>query len=110
MTYKWETIKDKAIDFVAGKSIWDCCYKNQVALVSLAMEATIGKDYNWKKSTEELRQQAITIINNWDIRMAKKLVDLFPEIIPERLRDKPITCYMADNDNADWMIEFAEKT
>ena len=61
---------------------------------------------DWKRHAIELRNEAIRIIENWDIRRAKALIDLFPDIVPKCYVGKVPMCFMADNDNADWMIEF----
>lgn len=49
----------------------------------------------WYKAGEE-------IISRWDIRMVKKLVEIFPAIVPKKYRNGT---FIADyDDNGDWSI------
>jgi hypothetical protein len=52
------------------------------------------------------REDAIKVIDRWDVREVAKLVDLFPAAVPKQYHRAAITCYMADNEDADWMIAF----
>lgn len=52
------------------------------------------------------REDAIKLIDRWDIREVAKLVDLFPDALPKTLHRAAIQCYEADNENADWMVSF----
>lgn len=50
------------------------------------------------------RVDAIKVIDRWDVREAAKLVDLFPAAVPKKYQRAALSCYMADNEDADWMI------
>lgn len=52
------------------------------------------------------REEAIKIVNNWDVRRVGALVDLFPETVPKYLRNASMICFVADNEDGDWMVEF----
>lgn len=55
------------------------------------------------------RETGVSLIEKWDVRQVGKLIELFPECAPRRFRGKALTCYMADDDNSDWMVEVAMK-
>lgn len=50
------------------------------------------------------REEALDIIDRWDVREVHKLIDLFPGIVPAALQNAQASCFMADNDSADWMV------
>lgn len=77
----------------------------QLAPYALLMGIESGK-FGWRKQAEELRAEAIRIIEHWDIRRAKALIDLFPGIVPRNCLGKTPVCYIADNTKAEWLCEF----
>lgn len=56
--------------------------------------------------TLKAREEAIKLIDGWDVRRVSALVDLFPAIVPKKYQAASLSCYMADNDDADWMVSF----
>lgn len=54
------------------------------------------------------REDGIREIEKWDARNAGTLVKRYPNILPKHLRGRPFEVYMADNENSDWVLEFAE--
>jgi len=101
MRVKWDTLKDKAIAYLVGND-----FANVGRLGPYACLASIGNGKNWRDNMEELRQIVIRTIERWDVRRAKALVDLCPEIVPARCRGKIPRCYVADNANGDWVVEY----
>lgn len=102
MIMKWEKLKEKAILMAVGNvpSVYE-----KLAPYALLMGVASG-DFGWRKNAEILRDETIKIIENWDIRRAKALIDLFPGVVPKYCLNKVPSCYMADNENMDWMVEF----
>lgn len=81
--------------------------------LALSAKNAADRGFTLGESTSELalmalraREEAIKLIDRWDIREVAKLVDLFPDTIPKTLRRAAISCYEADNENADWMVLF----
>lgn len=74
----------------------------------LAANATSdGKDSAWNQVLLRAREAGLQLIDNWDVRQVGKLIELFPGCVPAKYRAKQLTCYMADNENCDWMVEVA---
>ena len=102
MRIKWETLKTKAIDATGVCGEYSFWQSGPYSLI-----AGIGDgSFDWKKNGKELRDKVVSIIDNWDIRRAKALIDLFPAIVPKNCQGRVPRCYMEDNENSDWMVEF----
>lgn len=76
-------------------------------------KATALREFTLGESASELalialkaREEAVEIIHRWDVRRVAKLIDLFPEIVPKKYRKATLSCYMADNEDCDWMVCF----
>jgi len=101
---KWENVKLKCqqamnTDYVGmfssefSKSFW-----TTVIGVSLAEKK------NWREVEPELREKCYSIISNWDIRRAKALIDLFPDMMPKQCLNKtPVAEY---DEKGDWVLVF----
>jgi hypothetical protein len=63
------------------------------------------KDSTWNQMVLRARGAGLKLINDWDVRQVGKLIELFPGCVPAKYRGKPLTCYMADNEACDWMVE-----
>lgn len=68
-----------------------------------------SKHSAWNRVLLKAREASMDIINHWDVRKVAKLLELFPQAAPTLAKGvakgKALTCYMADNENADWMVE-----
>jgi hypothetical protein len=64
-----------------------------------------GKNAAWHQVVLRAREAGLKLIKNWDVRKVVKLIELFPESAPARYRGKQLTCYEADNENCDWMVD-----
>jgi len=98
--YKWENLKLKACQRLSEYS------NNQIALYGLlqSLEQNLtGMDLkSWRNNSRDIREKAWNIIENWDIRKAKTLINLFPAIIAYKYRNEtPICDY---NDNGSWCL------
>lgn len=104
MRMKWETLKEKAILMAVGYVEHICVEAAPFALIAGIGDGT----FDWKTNSKKMREQVIKIIERWDIRRTKALIDLFPGIVPKRFLGRVPVCYIADNKNADWIVEFVE--
>ena len=106
MKIKWETLKKKAIKAAIGDTQW-YLGPQEVEMACYAMLKSIGDgSFNWNRNLEELRKEVVRIIDRWDVRCTKKLIDLFPGIVPKNCIGKVPRCYMADNEDCDWVVDF----
>ena len=62
-------------------------------------------DVAWRQTVLRAREAGLQLIDNWDVRQVGKLIELFPDCVPAKYRGKQLTCYMADNEESDWMVE-----
>lgn len=67
-----------------------------------------AKGSAWNRVVLRAREAGLELIENWDVRQVRKLIELFPECVPAKFRGKQLTCFMADNEDCDWMVEVAE--
>ena len=58
----------------------------------------------WRDNAKDIKEQAWKIIENWDIRMAAKLFEIFPNIISKKYHNKPFVAEYDDKGN--WVIIF----
>jgi len=70
----------------------------------IAHEAKAGSE--WNQMLLRAREEGLKRIDNWDVRAVGSLIDLFPECVPKRDRTAAISCYMADDEDCTWMVEF----
>jgi hypothetical protein len=116
-TMKWDTIKREAVLIAVGNESY--IYENLAPYAILAGIADMSLGFSrpdknssprlgfgWRKNAVELRNKAIHIIEHWDIRRVKSLIDLFPGCVPKYCLGKVPECYVADNDKAEWMVCF----
>ncbi len=101
---KWEPIKERiaslVYDAISQSRDWET---DSIILVDL-----LSTDFGLLKNRDsyelkvEYAKKAADVINKWDIRMARKLFDLFPDYAPKSLRNKQL---FAEYDNdGDWAI------
>lgn len=85
---------------------------NKNAPVNLSMKALaadLGMTENIRRDTLlDVKEHGCKAINNWDVRAIARLIEIFPESVPAMYRGKQLTCYMADNENSDWIVEVAQ--
>jgi len=69
-------------------------------------------DHNrWAQMLLKVREDGLAIIGNWDVRKVKKLIELFPSIVPAKYANAKITCDLVDNEagtDCDWVVFFGE--
>lgn len=75
----------------------------------LATLSNRGEDLEscWRRVLACACDEGVKVIRNWDVRSVSKLIELFPDSAPARMRDAQLNCYMADNEDSDWMVEVA---
>lgn len=74
----------------------------------MALRAKAGD--SWQQLLLRVREKGKQQIDNWDVCRAGKLIELFPDSVPVSFRGKPLTCYMADNEDCDWVVEVNERS
>lgn len=74
----------------------------------LAQSAKPENSDAWNQMVLRAREAGLQLIDNWDVREVGKLIELFPASVPAKYRANHLTCYMADNEGCDWMVEVAQ--
>lgn len=104
---KWETVKDKVAREVYTAIIegrdWNTMSIILMDLVGSSFEIHKGKTQH--EVVKAYADKAWDIIQAWDVRCVSSLRELFPRCFPASLRTGGLVCYMADNENSDWMVE-----
>ena len=100
MIVKWDKLKEKAILAAVGNLEYTCEMAAPLALIAGIGDGT----YDWKRNSREMREAVIRVIEKWDIRRAKALIDLFPGIVPKRCAGKVPECFMAEDGG--WTLEY----
>lgn len=77
-----------------------------IALTAKAPDQRL--DVAWAQVVLRAREAGLQLIDNWDVRMVSKLIEIFPDSVPASYRGKQLTCYMADNPDCDWMVEVSQ--
>ena len=101
---KFETLKKKACDEFLYKFDRGYGFPNHASFLALAASLTQSTPTKPIVIMDEWRTYALNLINNWDIRMYKKLVECFPNCLPKNLIDKIATCDY--NEKGDWVLIF----
>ncbi|MCK5021471.1 MAG: hypothetical protein KAS32_30950 [Candidatus Peribacteraceae bacterium] len=103
MKFKWETLKEKAKTIAYNKDPVNG--KPSSACYALLMVADTRDD--WRTKTEDLRDAAVRIIDQWNIYEHEGLVDLFPSILPKKYHKKSWHIYR-EGAAGELVIEFNE--
>lgn len=106
---KWETIIKNA-ECIIGTLGAGCWTTNSISMAAQLqfVEQLITKELvkSWRENAKEITKKAQAICRNWDIRRAKALLDVFPQLIPKKYQGK---IPMADYDaKGNWVLIFAE--
>jgi hypothetical protein len=108
-TYKWNRLKCNAVIHVKtlGTGCWTHDGFSIPALLQSIEQAIIEEPIkHWRENQKELVEKAINICKNWDIRRAKALFDIFPQLINKKYKGKtPIAEY---DEKGDWVIIFED--
>lgn len=103
-TYKWDKMKEKAIANYFGVDKHDFAFRwHQLVPYGLIAGAADGS-FDWKKNLEEMRNQAIQLIEKWDIRRVKTLIELFPTIVS--VKDGNRMPFVDIDEKGDWVVSF----
>ena len=102
---KFDTLKKKALD-ILGWKFKNTPFNEDMVIYAIVAGARESSGVMWRKNYDELWEKCREIVEGWDVRMVKKLIECFPGIVPQKCDGKKITCYMADNKNSDWMVAF----
>ena len=106
--YKWNKLTNDAACIVGSLGA-GCWTSNNIVLSALSqsIEQVITKQpvKSWRENTKDIVKKAQAVCDNWDIRQAKTLFDIFPQLIAKKYRGKTPTADYDDKD--DWVIIFA---
>lgn len=70
----------------------------------LALAAATGSNQKPKEIFDEWINYGLNIIDHWDVRGVKQLIQLYPNIVPKKNRKHIYSAYQ--NDQNVWMIEY----
>jgi hypothetical protein len=93
---KWEKVKNNVkarIEFQRFNG-----FPNTRDFLALLPAIKLGRDY--KALLDEWYDKAIQIVDSWDVRMAKKLIELFPDCV----RGKFTSIAVDMDENLDWIL------
>ncbi len=101
--YKWDSLTLKACQCLSSSFHID---KQGIYGILLALEQrNTGQIIKpWRENALEIREKAWKIIENWDIRIATKLFEIFPSIIAKKYHSRSFTA--GYDEKGDWIIVF----
>lgn len=107
-TYKWQTITRNA-ECIVGTLASGCWTTNSICMAGQLqfIEQLITKEpvKTWGENCKEIAKKAQSICRNWDIRNAKTLLDIFPQLIAKKYRGQTPTASYDEKGN--WILAFA---
>lgn len=104
-SFTWSNLTLKACRCLSGQfSLYNAGIYGECLMVEQLL--TNQKVKSWRENATDLRKKAWNIIENWDIRCAGRLFEIFPSIIPKQYRGKP--CTAEYNKRGNWVINFGE--
>lgn len=111
-THYLATVRPALVEFAEQFKL-DECSQGNIDYVALYAKRAADRGFSLGDASNELslialraREDAIKLIDQWDVREVGKLVDLFQDVMPVKLRRAAINCYMADNEEGDWIVLF----
>ena len=106
-TYKWDTITHNAACIV-GTLGAGCWTTNSICMAAQfqTVEQMITKEpiKGWRENAKEITKKAQDICLNWDIRRARALLDIFPQLIAKKY--KGILPSAGYDEKGDWILVF----
>jgi hypothetical protein len=101
-TFKWEKVKQDAKNRLA-QNLGSWRIQAHGFIVTIEQQQTGQPLKNWRENAKDLLFEAQKIVDNWDIRRAGKLLEIFP-VLPGIYTGKPFTCEYDDKCN--WVLVF----
>jgi hypothetical protein len=99
-TYIWDSLKKK----IATEAYSSISIFNVRAMTAVLMNENLATRPNWREDIQKLKDLVYERVMDWDIREAKKLIDLFPHNVTRFCKDKiPIAEY---DENGRWILVF----
>lgn len=101
--FTWSSLLLKACQSLSGKYY---LHKQGIyGIMQQIEQVQTGQSVQpWKENAKLMQKMAWTIIENWDIRRAGALFEIFPDIIPKRYRGKDFAAEY--NEKGNWIIIF----
>ena len=75
---------------------------DNICFAALARNPTLTEKER-RVCLQQTREAGLRAIGDWDVRLVGDLLKLYPRAAPG-LADRPLVCYVADNDKGDWMV------
>lgn len=125
MDISFDKLKDKVKQVISDRMrcwrtdegvIWSGVFEVLPEVISQSLEERgflpLGKDDNRKHRAldvcnaklAEIEAEAHKIVNNWDLRQAGKLIELFPEALPKKYQKAKFDIDM--NEEGEWRLYF----
>lgn len=102
VVYKFETLKKKAKEQVGVGRANGCFFPQEKDF--LVLLPAIEERIDPRTLLDRWYREADKIIDRWDIRKVKKLIELFPGIVRKECLNREITCEIDDAEN--WLVNF----
>lgn len=104
MVFKYDTIKKNAKAIFITVSGGRYCESGIGSTQFLALYASLSGKQKPKEILNEWIDEGIKLIDNWDIRMVRKLIELFPGCIPQAYHKRAPLLDM--NEDGDWCLVY----
>jgi hypothetical protein len=104
---KYETIKQHAIEQLRGAVSIGSVFPSDALF--LVLQGSIAEGRNPHELAQEWAEKAVQIIREWDVRMVRNLIELFPGCVPKKFQGLLIRCEMANNEKCDWIVTFGQE-
>lgn len=96
----------------AARVPWDLNGRDGVGAAAkhYADQANAAGDKTLYMIALRAREEGFKVIDNWDVRAAGRLIDMFPDAVPRAMRNKAIQAYQDDTEEAPWVLEFTSES
>lgn len=102
-TILFETIKNKAKEYIDEQSQWHYPHPTKALFYALQGACFSDKPVKPRMLLKEYCLEAEKLIDNWDIRMVGKLIELFP-VVPKWAIGRKFICDY--NEKGDWVLVY----
>jgi hypothetical protein len=106
MYLNWEALKERIVraELDSDRLESHTIAQSGAVLADLALQACSAECPDWDSNFETLKEKVRGIILGWDVRCAKKLIDLFPSYVPAEFRNVELDAWMEDSLDSEWVI------
>lgn len=98
--YKWDTLTDQA-----ARQVGNIGLRDDAAIYGIMQQLEQERPKPWRENAKNMILRAQAICDNWDVRKAKKLIELFPTLVAKKYRGQtPVAEYDAAGN---WVLIFS---